>query len=127
MTWAQIKPTLPHLRLEFWFALHCAFSCTLSASNLSGREGSWSPASVLLDMPEPRYPPQSIACWGLALQIVHDRPRPSPSKSTRSGGKPVSNQPSINDSTMVGRGDKMSGSDNLHLHAKPCYGFENPG
>ncbi|KXH48329.1 hypothetical protein CSIM01_10276 [Colletotrichum simmondsii] len=51
---------------------------------------------------------------------------PSSSKSTHSGGKTVSNQPRVNDIPLVGRGDKLSGRGNLHLHAKPCYGFENP-
>ncbi|KAK1731875.1 uncharacterized protein BDZ83DRAFT_759525 [Colletotrichum acutatum] len=53
-------------------------------------------------------------------------PGPSSSKSTHSGGKPVSNQPRINDILLLGRGDKLSGRDSLHLHAKPCYGFESP-
>lgn len=51
---------------------------------------------------------------------------PSSSKSTHSGGKTVSNQPRVNDIPLVGRGDRLSGRGNLHLHAKPCYGFENP-
>ncbi|KXH29676.1 hypothetical protein CNYM01_08626 [Colletotrichum nymphaeae SA-01] len=51
---------------------------------------------------------------------------PSSSKSTHSGGKTVSNQPRVNNIPLVGRGDKLSGCGNLHLHAKPCYGFENP-
>lgn len=52
-------------------------------------------------------------------------PGPSSSKLTHSGGKPVSTQPRRNDIPLVGQDDKLS--QHFHLHAKPCYGFENPG
>ncbi|OHE93511.1 hypothetical protein CORC01_11197 [Colletotrichum orchidophilum] len=58
---------------------------------------------------------------------IANHPRPFPSKSTRSGGNPASNQPNIIHVRKVGWDVDMSGSDVLHYHAKACHEIENQG